>query len=92
MSVQVDLTRSPSRRRTTGICAKPPFAFVGPNWKGTLPADVIEHRMPTNTVMFAIRIGVVPQDDEDLQKVNALQEQLRWIGPISTPTIRPRWL
>src|SRR5208337_4760141 len=30
-------------------------AFVGPNWKGTLPADVIEHRVPSNTVMFAIR-------------------------------------
>ncbi len=50
-------------------------AFVGPNWKGELPEDVIEHRVPSNTVMFAIRIGVVPQDKEDLLKVNALQEQ-----------------
>ena len=33
--------------------------------------------MPTNTTMFAIRIGVVPQDDEDLKKVNALQEQFK---------------
>jgi len=52
-------------------------AFVGPNWKGTLPADVIEHRVPSNTVMFAIRIGVVPLDEEDLKKVNALQEQFK---------------
>lgn len=43
-------------------------AFVGPNWKGTLPQGVIEHRVPTNTVMFAIRIGVVPQDAEDLKR------------------------
>jgi len=50
-------------------------AFVGPNWKGQLPKDVIEHRVPSNTIMFAIRIGVVPQDNEDLLKVNALQEK-----------------
>ena len=31
--------------------------------------------MPTNTAMFAIRIGVVPQDQEDLLNVNALQEE-----------------
>ena len=50
-------------------------AFVGPDWQGTLPKDVIEHRVPTNTAMFAICIGVVPQDNEDLLKVNALQEK-----------------
>ena len=50
-------------------------AFVGPDWHGTLPKNVIEHRVPTNTAMFAIRIGVVPQDHEDLLKVNALQEE-----------------
>lgn len=52
-------------------------AFVGPNWKGTLPEGVIEHRVPTNTAMFAIRIGVVPQDAEDLKKVNALQDEFK---------------
>lgn len=36
-------------------------AFVGPNWEGELPKGVIVHRVPSNTVMFAIRIGVVPQ-------------------------------
>ncbi|VVD68362.1 signal peptide protein [Pandoraea pneumonica] len=50
-------------------------AFVGPDWKGTLPAGVVEHRMPTNEIMFAIRIGVLPGDASDLKKVNALQEQ-----------------
>ena len=52
-------------------------AFVGPDWKGKLPRDVIEHRVPSNTVMFAIRIGVVPQDNDDLLKVNALQEKFQ---------------
>lgn len=50
-------------------------AFIGPNWKGALPNGVVEHRVPTNGVMFAIRIGVLPGDAEDLKKVNALQEQ-----------------
>ena len=50
-------------------------AFVGPNWKGELPPGVIEHRMPTNDMMFALRIGVLPQDEADLKKVNQLQEQ-----------------
>ena len=38
---------------------------------------MIEHRVPSNTVMFAIRIGVVPQDNDDLLKVNALQEKFQ---------------
>jgi hypothetical protein len=76
-------------------------AFVGPNWKGTLPEGVIEHRVPTNTVMFAIRIGVVPQDAEDLKTVNALQEEFKttslsdWgdpskIGQVKVPEIAKR--
>lgn len=52
-------------------------AFVGPNWKGTLPPGVIEHRVPTDSVMFAIRIGVLPDDPADLTKVNALQEEFQ---------------
>ena len=50
-------------------------AFIGPGWKGTLPADVVAHQMPTNTCMFAIRIGVLPQDEADLAKVLKLQTQ-----------------
>jgi hypothetical protein len=76
-------------------------AFVGPNWKGTLPEGVIEHRVPINTVMFAVRIGVVPQDVDDLKKVNALQDQFNttslsnWgdpskIGKVKVPDIAKR--
>lgn len=50
-------------------------AFVGPQWKGKLPKGVVVHRVPTNTVMFAVRIGVAPGDGADLKKVNALQEK-----------------
>jgi hypothetical protein len=50
-------------------------AFVGPNWEGKLPEGVIEHRVPTNSVMFALRIGVLPGDPEDVKKVTALQDQ-----------------
>lgn len=57
-------------RATAGVGGN--HVFVGPNWRGNLPAGVIEHRVPTNGVMFAIRIGVVPGDAADLAKVNAL--------------------
>lgn len=63
-------------------------AFVGPNWTGTLPPDVIEHRVPTDSVMFAIRIGVLPDNAADLAAVNALQEQFtltslnNWADPV----------
>jgi hypothetical protein len=50
-------------------------AFVGPGWSGKLPEGVIEHRLPTNSAMFAIRIGVKPGDAEDLKAVNALQDK-----------------
>ncbi len=76
-------------------------AFVGPNWKGTLPPGVIEHRVPTDSVMFAIRIGVRPGDGADLAKVNALQDQFKltslsnWTDPAkhgqaAVPDIGPR--
>ena len=76
-------------------------AFVGPNWKGTLPPGVVEHRVPTDSVMFAIRIGVLPGDAADLAKVNALQEQFtltsldNWADPAkhgqaAAPDLGPR--
>lgn len=76
-------------------------AFVGPNWEGTLPPDVIEHRVPTDSVMFAIRIGVLPGDATDLTKVNELQEQFsltsldNWADPAkhgqaTVPDLGPR--
>jgi hypothetical protein len=51
-------------------------AFVGPNWSGKLPEGVIEHRLPTSSVIVAVRIGVKPGDAEDLKAVNALQDKL----------------
>ena len=50
-------------------------AFVGPKWKGKLPEGVIEHRVPYNSLMFALRIGVIPGDNADLKKVLGLQEK-----------------
>lgn len=76
-------------------------AFVGPAWKGTLPPGVIEHRIPTNSMMLAIRIGVLPGDPDDLAKVNALQEKFimtslsNWSDPakhgqVVEPKLGPR--
>lgn len=76
-------------------------AFVGPNWKGTLPPGVVEHRVPTDSVMFAIRIGVRPDNPADLAEVNALQEQFsltslsNWADPAkrgqaAVPDLGPR--
>ena len=50
-------------------------AFVGPNWKGTLPKDVIEHRVQSNGLMVGLRIGVLPNDTEDEKKVVDLQKK-----------------
>jgi hypothetical protein len=76
-------------------------AFLGPNWKGALPPGVIEHRVPTESVMFAIRIGVLPGNTDDLAEVNALQEQFtltslsNWSDPArhgqaDVPDVGPR--
>ena len=50
-------------------------AFVGPKWKGKLPDGIIEHRVPYNSLMIALRVGVIPNDDADLKKVLGLQQQ-----------------
>ncbi|MNK75722.1 hypothetical protein D3C87_952670 [compost metagenome] len=50
-------------------------AFVGPNWKGTLPAGLIEHRIPSNSAIFALRIGVLPNDKDDLAIVHSYQSK-----------------
>lgn len=76
-------------------------AFVGPNWKGALPADVIVHRVPYNSLMFALRIGVIPGDNEDLKKVLGLQQKFaltslsNWgdpkkFGQAEVPKLAPR--
>ncbi|MEH6577951.1 MAG: DUF1254 domain-containing protein [Amphritea sp.] len=50
-------------------------AFVGPDWQGELPDDVIVHRAPTNSILIAVRIGVLPDNPADLAVVNKLQHQ-----------------
>lgn len=76
-------------------------AFVGPGWTGVLPSGLVEHVVPTNSVMLAIRIGVIPGDAADLAKVNAAQEQFtvtslsNWSDPArhgqaTAPDLAPR--
>ncbi len=52
-------------------------AFIGPGWTGTLPKDVTPHRLPYNSIMFALRIAVDPGSghDQDLPEVHKLQKQ-----------------
>ncbi len=50
------------------------FAFVGPDWQGELPPDVIGHRMQYDAIMLAVRIAVIPEDPEDLDIVRTIQQ------------------
>lgn len=50
--------------------------FVGPNWQGDLPDDLIVHRMAHNTFLAAVRIGVEQEKKGDLEQVAALQQQI----------------
>jgi len=52
------------------------YAFVGPNWSGTLPAGIRQVvTMPTNNVLIAGRI-LTTGSPEDLQAVRGLQAQM----------------
>ncbi len=73
-------------------------AFVGPDWQGELPDDVVVHRAPNNSILVAVRLGVLPNNDADLAVVNGLQQQFKttslsyWgteggLGKVNTPTI-----
>jgi hypothetical protein len=66
-------------KRTTGTEAGN-FAIVGPNWKGTLPADLKELRSPTNLAMIAGRTQA--NGPADYAVVNAIQKQYR-VTPLS---------
>ena len=76
-------------------------ALVGPGWTGEIPAGVIEHRVPNNSAMLAIRIAALPDNPTDLAEVNALQDLFtltslnRWdapdgLGQADVPTLAPR--
>ena len=50
-------------------------AFVGPYFRGELPEGVVEHKLPYNSVMFALRIAVDKNDLEaDTNRVLELQK------------------
>ena len=48
-------------------------AFIAPNWQGELPAGVVPHRLDYDSAMIALRIGVIPGDEQDLRELNKLQ-------------------
>ena len=50
-------------------------AFIAPDWQGELPAGVIPHRLDYDAAMIALRIGVIPGDEQDLLELNKLQRQ-----------------
>jgi len=52
-------------------------AFIAPGWEGKLPAGVVLHRMDHSVAMAAFRIGVMPDDVDDLVRVNKLQRQIQ---------------
>lgn len=70
------------------------IVFVGPDWKGTLPAGLTEVRMPTNMTSIAIRIAV--HGEADLPAVRKYQDAMSltaladWKGgPSGAPPPRP---
>lgn len=53
-------------------------AFVGPHFIGDLPDDVVPHKLPYNSVMFALRIAVDKNRQEiDTKKVQQYQKQFK---------------
>lgn len=50
-------------------------AFIAPGWQGELPEGVTPHRLDYDAAMIALRIGVIPGDEEDLRKLNKLQRK-----------------
>lgn len=66
-------------KRTTGT-KEGDYVIVGPDWNGTLPANVREIQSPTNTVWIIGRILVNGTDD--VANVTALQDKLK-LTPLS---------
>lgn len=75
------------------------IAFVGPGWRGELPAGLTEARMPTNLTSVAVRIAV--NGEADMERVRRDQAGMSltaladWRGGPSTnpppaPPPRPR--
>lgn len=51
------------------------FAIVGPDWKGTLPPEMVKIKSPTPQVYIIGRTGV--DSEEDLPAAHAIQDQYR---------------
>ena len=76
-------------KRTTGTIAQR-YAITGPDWKGSLPAGVVEYRSPTNIVWILGRI-YSSGTPEDYDEVHKIQEQLALV-PLSAygkPSLPP---
>ncbi|WP_071288332.1 DUF1254 domain-containing protein [Mycolicibacterium llatzerense] len=68
-------------KRTTGTGPQT-YAITGPNWHGTLPADVIEYKSPTSTVWLLGRI-YCDGTPADYAAVHAMQDQISLV-PLSS--------
>ena len=66
-------------KRATGT-SEGDFAIIGPDWSGSLPANVKEIKSPTNTVWIVGRILV--NGSNDVSNVTALQDQFT-LTPLS---------
>ncbi|MCP4200206.1 MAG: DUF1254 domain-containing protein [Proteobacteria bacterium] len=60
-------------RKTGGV--EGTYAFVGPDWSGSLPEGYTRIDCPTNSVWMVGRHEVMPGDDDDREAVIALVQQ-----------------
>ncbi len=56
------------------------YMFVGPNWKGEAPEDVILRRMPTNSGVVALRYSAVKEKLGDIAAVLEIQKKVFTTG------------
>lgn len=53
-------------------------AFVGPDFKGDLPNNVVAHQLPYNSVMFALRIAIdMNNQEQSTKEIQAYQKQFK---------------
>jgi len=67
-------------KRTTGTGPQT-YVITGPNWKGSLPADAVEYKAPTNIVWLLGRIYCTGTP-EDYAAVHKLQDEIK-LSPLS---------
>lgn len=65
-------------------------AFIAPGWQGELPEGVIPHRLDYDSALVALRIGVTPGDQADLEELNKLQQMatITSLGNFANPETR----